>query len=761
MGSPIANQTTPVTSAQKSAFWPRIVPWFVAMASLIVGWLAVGGRTFQLHVPAFYSGDGLFTLTLIKRLIENPWVFQSQALGYPFGASLYDYPIPDSGSLLFLKVIGIATHSAGAAYNIYYLLGFPLNALAAYYAFGRFGVSRTPFRAVGAFAFAVLPFHFMRMGHLLYTWYFSAPIFALFAYRIYQGQRAQFFKGRPWANGALYGASLLALSCFGVYYAFFGVLMLLTGGATGAARTRSLTPLIRSILATSVVTIGIVANVAPNLAYRVTHGVNEETAQRSAAESERYGLKIAQMLLPRPHHRFAPFAELNEAYSTTFPLVNENDSSAGGMIASAGFLILLLSVVLHRKKTGESDSMPFLASLALVMILFCTIGGFSSLFSLLISPMIRAWNRASVFVAFISVCAAMLSLDRLAGRYRLSNASIIGLAIALAGFAVWDQKAPGCGPCFAANKATFEDDARFVVSIENRLPPGSAVYQLPYMPFPEVPPLNKLQAYDQALGYLHSRSLKWSYGLMKGRNGDLFFRALSQESVQRQIDVIRKLGFRGVYLDRRGYTDGGVQIERALTSATGHPPVLISGSNQQVFFDLVAEGNNDAVPAQQGLTDRQIMERAGFVVDKLGKRSVATLHDGIDFSGPSVPTFLSDINGLSSPEPWGRWSDANLAPAVTLTFAAPLPKRFVLHIRCQGFQPDVGRTTKVTVGRQTRQFVPTPAMGDFALRFDDHDAANEIEIRPATPVSPHDVGMSADTRKLGVGLQRLWIETLP
>ncbi|MGN6805698.1 MAG: hypothetical protein ACTHJZ_07140 [Trinickia sp.] len=105
MGSPIANQTTPVTSAQKSAFWPRIVPWFVAMASLIVGWLAVGGRTFQLHVPAFYSGDGLFTLTLIKRLIENPWVFQSQALGYPFGASLYDYPIPDSGSLLFLKVI--------------------------------------------------------------------------------------------------------------------------------------------------------------------------------------------------------------------------------------------------------------------------------------------------------------------------------------------------------------------------------------------------------------------------------------------------------------------------------------------------------------------------------------------------------------------------------------------------------------------------------------------------------------------------------
>lgn len=760
MRSPTANEARPVASARQPLFWPRVLPYLVALLSLLVGWLSVGGRFFHLRVPAFYSLDGPFTLTLIKRLMDNPWVFQSAAQGYPFGAPLYDYPIPDSGSLLLLKAFGMATHSAAAAYNIYYLLGFPINALAAYYVLGQLGVSRPTLRSVGAFAFAILPFHFMRIGHLLYTWYFSAAIFVLFAYKIYRDEQPQFFK-RARTNGVFYGASLLALSCFGVYYAFFGVIALLTGGATGAARAGCPKPIVRSIVATLIVTIGVVANVAPNIAYRATHGLNQETAQRSAAESELYGLKLAQLVLPRPHHRFEPFAKLNAAYSSTFPLVNENDTSAVGIIASAGFLVLLVSVVLHRKKINEADSLPFLASLTLVMLLFCTIGGFSSLFSLLISPMIRAWNRASVFIAFAGVCATMLTLDRLASRYRLSNALIAGLAIATAGLAVWDQKAPTCVPCLKATDTAFANDERFVAAIENRLPPGAAIYQLPYMPFPEVPPLNKLQAYDQAIGYLHSHSLKWSYGLIKGRGGDLFFRALSAQSVEQQIGAIRKLGFRGVYVDRRGYADGGAAIEAALTRAIGHPAALVSASTQQVFFDLSEGRGEDAAPLPHGLTDQQIMERAGFIVDKLGVRYVATLHDGIDFSRTAVPTFLSDIQGLSNSEPWGRWSDANLTPAVTLTFAAPLPKHFVLHIRCREFQSNTSQPTKVIVGRQVREFTPTPDMSDVALPFFGHDAANRVEIRPASPVSPHDAGTGADTRKLGIGMQRLWIETLP
>ena len=52
-------------------------------------------------------------------------------------------------------------------------------------------------------------------------------------------------------------------------------------------------------------------------------------------------------------------------------------------------------------------------------------------------------------------------------------------------------------------------------------------------------------------------------------------------------------------------------------------------------------------------------------------RSRATLAEGVDFSRETLPDFLSAVEGLSLREDWGRWSDANVAPSVKLTFAAP------------------------------------------------------------------------------------------
>lgn len=744
------------TAALKGNVWASVLPCLIAVLSLAVGLVATEGRHIQFNVPMFYQGDGLLTLSLIKRVMENPWVFESDRLGFPFGASLYDYPIPDSGSLLVLKALGTITHSAATAYNLYYLIGFPLNALAAYFVLGRLGVSRT-FQAVGAFAFSILPFHFMRIGHLFYTWYFAAPIFALLAYRISRGQPSRLSLRRRWITRSFHGLGLLALSCFGVYYSFFGVITVLTGGAIGSARTRTFAPLGKSLIATAIIALGIVANVAPNLAYRFEHGINLETAQRSAAESEIYGLKLAQLLLPHQQHRFKPFEDLSEKYTSAFPLVNENATSANGLIAAVGLIALLFFAVLPKKREESIDPMPFLASITLVLILFCTIGGLSTLFSLIISPMIRAWNRASVFIAFTSICAAMLLFDRWAQRRRLRIASILAVGIVLAVFACWDQTLPRCAPCSEARSSEFRNDAHFVAAIESRLPRGSAVYQLPYMAFPEVPPLNRLQAYDQASGYLHSSSLRWTYGSIKGRTGDLFFRALAQEPVQKQIQVLRKLGFNGLYVDRRGYADGGAAIESEIRRTLGEEPALVSDNQLQSFYDLRSSGVSNIMPSF-GLTDYQLMSRAGFVADKLGPRYNATPIEGIDFARRGVPSCLSDVSGLSVGENWGRWSDASL---VKLTFTDPLPSHFVLHLTAQAFGPNIGQATRVTVGRESETFIPSASMTEFSLHFKHPGLANAIEIQPPAPVSPHDLGMSQDSRKLGIGLRQLRIEPLP
>lgn len=130
----------------------------------------------------------------------------------------------------------------------------------------------------------------------------------------------------------------------------FGVLAFLAATLCKYLRVRSIISIFPGILAVAIVTIGIVANVAPNLADRARHGINTEVAQRNPSEAELYGLKITQLLLPRVGHRMAPLAELTQKYTTTFPLVNENETASLGAIGSVGFLALLLALIAPGKE---------------------------------------------------------------------------------------------------------------------------------------------------------------------------------------------------------------------------------------------------------------------------------------------------------------------------------------------------------------------------------------------------------------------------
>jgi phosphoglycerol transferase len=367
----------------------------------------------------------------------------------------------------------------------------------------------------------------------------------------------------------------------------------------------------------------------------------------------------------------------------------------------------------------------------------------------------------SVFIAFTSIAATLLMAEQLLARdwarRHLARWTTL-VAVVLCVFAFWDQTTPPCIACLRASKDNFDNDARFVTEIEKQVPDHSAIYQLPYVGFPEVPPVNELGTYDPARGYLNSGTLKWSWGAMKGRSGDLFFRGLATEPVERQIAIARRLCFSGVYLDRRGYADGGVAIEAQLQRILGKPPVLVSASKQQIFFNL-NDRRQAACTLPHNVTPEQIMEREDLVVNESGVRYHATLSDGINFSRAGLPDFLTKLDGLSGVEPWGRWSDASDSPAIHLRFAQPLPTHFILHLRAQGFGPNAGRPAQVTIGDETQAFSPTVEPADYALSFNNPGGANLIAIAPAKPMSPHDLGISGDGRKIGLGVERLWIES--
>jgi phosphoglycerol transferase len=110
------------------------------------------------------------------------------------------------------------------------------------------------------------------------------------------------------------------------------------------------------------------------------------------------------------------------------------------------------------------------------------------------------------------------------------------------------------------DKNEFDLSTEFIQQIEDLSPTGTAVYSLPYMTFPESGNSHDLETYQQGIGFLVSDKLRWNYGALKFSDGDIYFSELSKQSISTQIRVIKRIGFGGIYVDLRGFTDGGQEI---------------------------------------------------------------------------------------------------------------------------------------------------------------------------------------------------------
>ena len=63
----------------------------------------------------------------------------------------------------------------------------------------------------------------------------------------------------------------------------------------------------------------------------------------------------------------------------------------------------------------------------------------------------------------------------------------------------------------------YSNEDEFVKHIESAVPPGSMIFQLPQVEFPEGSPSHLMRGYDHLEAYLQSKTLRWSFGAMKGR----------------------------------------------------------------------------------------------------------------------------------------------------------------------------------------------------------------------------------------------------
>ena len=187
------------------------------------------------------------------------------------------------------------------------------------------------------------------------------------------------------------------------------------------------------------------------------------------------------------------------------------------------------------------------------------VGGLGALLELFVTPDIRAWNRISVVIAFLSLLAAARCWTRSsrAGAGRRWGAALVRLAAGgRAVFGVYDQTSDAYIPAYSATARQWRSDSVFVAAIEARLPLGASVFQLPYVPFPEGYPQTPVGGplatyatkYEPLRGYLHSSTLRWSYGAMKGRSAD-WAAQLAGQPLSLVTAAAAAAGFDGVWVD--------------------------------------------------------------------------------------------------------------------------------------------------------------------------------------------------------------------
>jgi phosphoglycerol transferase len=586
----------------------RTIGEYVAAVALCLVILVVVMNLWKanLRAPFEYGGDALFHGMVIKGIIDNGWYLRNNLIGAPGGAEVFHFPMADNLHFLLIKLFSLFTGDYALIFNLYFLLTFPLTTISSLYVFRKFNISYL-IALLGSQLYTFLPYHFFRNEHhLVLAGYYIVPLMVMILLWVFSGRLLTSGSDNQTTDGRLHlhrrrfiGSILICLliASGGLgYYAFFGCFFLLVAGVTAALYWKNVRHLVVSLILIAVVFSGLVTNLVPNMIYTWRQG-ESRTVERGTGEAEAYGLKIAQMLLPIDGHRIPALARLKDRYNSAAPLVNDNTCTSLGAIGSIGFLTLL-GWLLFWKPTVEqigngNETRTLISHLSLLNIggvLLATIGGFSSLFALLISPQMRSYNRVSVYLSFFSLFAVVLLLENFfrrranSGKTRIIFAVFLGVLLIIG---ILDQTGKGIYfiPAYAAFGAENQSDIDFIGQIEARVPAGSMIFQLPYVPFPENGPVHQMPDYEHFRAYLNSKNLRWSYGAIKNRDTDRWQMSTAALPPDQFLEAISIAGFSGVYLDRGGYADNGANMEEKLRSVLSVEPI-ISPDKRMSFFDL-------------------------------------------------------------------------------------------------------------------------------------------------------------------------------
>lgn len=558
------------------------------MTTLVLQILLLQLWKMSIAVPLEYSGsEGMSSLLNAKMFISQNWNLSCDRLGAPYSTQYYDLTssMLHNFDLITLKIFSMLTGDAAVALNIQYLSTYFLIALISYLVMRELKITNW-IAICGSLLFTFMSYIFMRgILHMALTTYYFIPLSILLCFWIYERDdilvfNRQFFKNK---RNLLSIFFVILIANNGIaYYPFFTCYLLIITAISKVIKTKNFKIFIKSAVVIAGIVLCMMVNLIPRFIYQFQNGPNSAIIIRDGVSGcEELALKLIQLFLPVDGHRIPIIGAVIDEYNNNSFYVNENMTSYLGIIGICGFLVLIFALFI-KKESILNGRLSFLSEMNIAMVFLGTVGGFSAVFAVLVSNNIRAYNRISIFMAYVCILTVAFMVDAFYRKHKKKYIVIIGSIITI--FCIWEQFPTNRIPEYETNYYNYYSDKNFVAEIEGSVDKGAMIFQMPYHEDPEGGQVYEMTDYPLYTGYIHSNTLKWSYGSIKGREGSDWIQYACSKSIEETVSHIKDAGFAGIYIDRRAYEpDKLKKLENKLTDVLESTPIYSENENLSFF----------------------------------------------------------------------------------------------------------------------------------------------------------------------------------
>lgn len=566
----------------------------------LVSYVVLGFAKNGLTTPYVYSGgdDTGFYFT-VKQINDTGWGWDYSRVGAPFD---YHTNFSFAGSYtmnadyFLIMLFSLFTNNVAVILNCFILCVFPLGGLCAYIVCRKVKLNYL-FASLCSVLYAFAPYVFWRTGgHFNLILCCFVPFSILLCIWSFDTSDKDYMK---FQNGFSKKGKNVAsiIMCFLIanngigYYPIFscyflGITMLLI-----LLKEKKLSCAVAAIKNIAFIAVFFLINIIPN-AISILSGTTHST-ERLVSDAELYGLKLATLFLPLTPTGPAWLQDISSTYYSNTVTQNESNTAFLGLAGIIGFVISLV-ILLGAEKLREKgkNELVLMSRLNIFAILLGSVGGFSALIGMFFK-FIRGYNRISIFILFISLITLFIFIqENLWVKIKESGKVFRKVLLLICVSAVCAVSVIGQIPTIGGRDLLMEqyselfyDDYEFYQEMERTLGENASVFQLPYIGF-ESSPINNMAPYDHYKGYVHTETLKWSFGSGNGSDPDRWWRNTSSLPAKEMIDTICKAGMSALLINSKAYGSEELErIMRGVESITEQPPV-ISEDGVNIYYDL-------------------------------------------------------------------------------------------------------------------------------------------------------------------------------